>query len=122
MALLALPLYGGIGSPEYASVIQAAPVKTRKVIVSTNVAEQEGLLDGIVFVVDAGFVKINVFNPLSAMDHLVRVPISKKFSEARSRICGMRRPGKCFHLYTAQELETFENLAIPAIQRQVFTI
>jgi HrpA-like RNA helicase len=117
MALLVLPLYGGIGSPEYSNAIQPAPVKTRKVIVSTNMAEQEGLIDGIVFVVDAGFVKINVFNPLTATEHLIRVPISKKNSEARSRICGFTRPGKCYHLYTAQDLESLENLAIPAIQR-----
>ena len=121
-ALLALPLYGGIGSAEYATAVQPAPIKTRKAIISTNIAEQENLLEGIVYVVDAGFVKINVYNSNSNINQLISVPISSLSAERRSHVCGFSRPGKCFHLYTEKDLLMSGNLNLPEVQRFVYGI
>jgi len=59
MALVPLPLYAGLPSDQQLAVFEPAPENSRKVIVSTNVAEASVTIDGIVYVVDSGFVKVN---------------------------------------------------------------
>lgn len=53
-----LPLYAGLPSQEQMAVFQPAPEGERKVIVATNVAEASVTIDGIVYVIDCGFVKV----------------------------------------------------------------
>jgi ATP-dependent RNA helicase DDX35 len=53
-----LPLYAGLPTQEQLAVFQPAPEGERKVIVATNVAEASVTIDGIVYVVDCGFVKV----------------------------------------------------------------
>jgi len=52
-----LPLYAGLPVSEQMAVFQPAHEGERKVIVATNVAEASVTIDGIVYVVDSGFVK-----------------------------------------------------------------
>ena len=56
--LKALPLYAGLPSSEQLAVFQPAYEDERKVIVATNVAEASVTIDGIVYVVGSGFVKV----------------------------------------------------------------
>ena len=56
--LNALPLYAGLPTSEQLAVFQPAQEGERKVIVATNVAEASVTIDGIVYVVDCGFVKV----------------------------------------------------------------
>ena len=56
--LNALPLYAGLPSSEQLAVFQPAQEGERKVIVATNVAEASVTIDGIVYVIDCGFVKV----------------------------------------------------------------
>lgn len=53
-----LPLYAGLPTSEQLAVFQPAHEGERKVIVATNVAEASVTIDGIVYVVDCGFVKV----------------------------------------------------------------
>ncbi len=80
-------------------------------------AEQENFLEGIVYVIDAGFVKINVYNSNLNMSQLITVPISSLSAERRSQVSGLSRPGKCFHLYTEKDLLMSNNMNLPEIQR-----
>jgi ATP-dependent RNA helicase DDX35 len=56
-----LPLYAGLPSQEQMAVFQPAQEGERKVIVATNVAEASVTIEGIVYVVDSGFVKVHSF-------------------------------------------------------------
>ena len=56
--LLPLPLHSGLTAEEQGEIFEAPPRDTRKVIVSTNIAEASVTIDGIKFVVDCGFVKV----------------------------------------------------------------
>jgi ATP-dependent RNA helicase DDX35 len=56
--LVALPLYAGLPSSEQMAVFAPAREGERKVVVATNVAEASVTIDGIVYVVDCGFVKV----------------------------------------------------------------
>jgi ATP-dependent RNA helicase DDX35 len=59
-----LPLYAGLPSQEQMAVFQPAQENERKVIVATNVAEASVTIDGIVYVIDCGFVKVSPPPPL----------------------------------------------------------
>ena len=53
-----------------AKIFDRAPDGSRKCIVSTNIAETSLTVDGILYVIDTGYVKMKVFNPKMGMDAL----------------------------------------------------
>jgi ATP-dependent RNA helicase DHX8/PRP22 len=56
----------------------------------TNIAEASLTIDGIIYVVDPGFAKQNVFNPKTGMDALVVTPISQASARQRAGRAGRR--------------------------------
>jgi hypothetical protein len=56
--LLPLPLHAGLTAEEQQEIFDTPPRDTRKVIVSTNIAEASVTIEGIKYVVDCGFVKV----------------------------------------------------------------
>lgn len=76
------------------------------------------LVDGILYVVDAGYSKLKVYNPKVGMDALQITPISQANANQRTGRAGRTGSGFCYRLYTemAYRNELFEN-TIPEIQR-----
>lgn len=123
-----------------AKIFEPTPEGARKVVLATNIAETSITIDGVVFVIDPGFVKQNSYNPRTGMSSLVVVPVSQLFSlfqdeyadhgsvtvskcsrasaNQRAGRAGRVGPGKAFRLYTkwafANELEAN---TVPEIQR-----
>ncbi|CAG8979302.1 hypothetical protein HYALB_00002425 [Hymenoscyphus albidus] len=116
-ALMALPLYAGLSTEQQMYVFEEAPENTRKVIFSTNIAEASITIDGIVYVVDTGFVKLRAFNPLTGIETLTATPVSKASATQRAGRAGRTRPGKCFRLYTEPNYQQLSESTIPEIQR-----
>jgi ATP-dependent RNA helicase DDX35 len=116
-ALQALPLYAGLTTEEQMYVFEPAVENTRKIILSTNIAEASVTIDGIVYVIDSGFVKLRAYNPSSGIETLTPVPISKASAIQRAGRAGRTRPGKCFRLYTEVSYHTLPETTIPEIQR-----
>jgi pre-mRNA-splicing factor ATP-dependent RNA helicase DHX15/PRP43 len=106
-ALLCLPLYSTLPPAQQQKIFDPAPPPkapgappTRKVVVSTNIAETSLTIDGIVYVIDPGFAKQKVYNPRIRVESLLVSPISRASAQQRSGRAGRTRPGKCFRLYT----------------------
>jgi ATP-dependent RNA helicase DDX35 len=59
-------LYAGLSNEEQNEALSPADKGIRKVIVSTNIAETSVTIEGIVFVVDCGFVKVSYLNLIKA--------------------------------------------------------
>lgn len=116
-ALYPLPLYSGLTTDQQMYVFEPAPENTRKVIVSTNIAEASVTIDGIVYVVDCGFAKLRAYNPSTGIETLTAVPISKAAAVQRAGRAGRTKPGKCFRLYTQQAYEILPDSTVPEIQR-----
>lgn len=116
-SVLSLPLYAGLTSEQQLYVFEPTPENTRKVIVSTNIAEASVTIDGIVYVVDCGFVKLRAFNPKTGIDTLTATPISKASATQRAGRAGRTKPGKCYRLYTQQAYESLPEATVPEIQR-----
>ena len=62
--LQVLPLYSALPASEQMKVFEAKPNRnTRRVVVATNIAETSVSIEGIVYVIDCGFVKLNMCDP-----------------------------------------------------------
>ena len=116
-SLLALPLYAGLSSEQQLYVFEPAPENTRKVIVSTNIAEASVTIDGINYVIDCGFVKLRAFNAKTGIETLTATPVSKASATQRAGRAGRTRPGKCYRLYTEAMYNSLPEVTVPEIQR-----
>lgn len=92
--IMPLPLYAGLSTEQQMYVFEPAPENTRKVIFSTNIAEASVTIDGIVYVIDTGFVKLRAYNPLTGIETLTATPISHASSTQRAGRAGRTKPGK----------------------------
>ncbi|CAE6442663.1 unnamed protein product [Rhizoctonia solani] len=116
--LIVCPIYANLPSEMQAKIFEPTPEGARKVVLATNIAETSITIDGVVFVIDPGFVKQNSYNPRSGMASLVVVPCSRASANQRAGRAGRIGPGKAFRLYTkwAYSNELEEN-TVPEIQR-----
>ncbi|KAJ9116307.1 hypothetical protein QFC22_004747 [Naganishia vaughanmartiniae] len=116
--LIIAPIYANLPSDMQAKIFEPTPEGARKVVLATNIAETSITIDGVVYVIDPGFVKQNNYNPKTGMESLVVEPISRASAQQRSGRAGRVGPGKAFRLYTkwAFQNELLED-TIPEIQR-----
>lgn len=115
--ILPLPLYAGLTTEQQMYVFEAAPDNTRKVICATNIAEASVTIDGIVYVIDCGFVKLRAYNPTTGIETLTATPVSKASAAQRAGRAGRTKPGKCYRLYMEAAYKTLAEATVPEIQR-----
>ncbi|VDL11651.1 unnamed protein product [Hymenolepis diminuta] len=116
--LSVLPIYSQLPSDLQAKIFQKTEDNTRKCVVATNIAETSLTVDGIRYVIDAGYCKLKVFNPRIGMDALQLFPISQANANQRAGRAGRTGPGIAYRLYTIGQYEE-EMLvsSVPEIQR-----
>ena len=113
-----LPIYSQMPADLQAKIFDKAAPGVRKVIVATNIAETSLTVDGIMYVVDAGYSKLKVYNPRMGMDTLQITPISQANAMQRAGRAGRTGPGKAFHLFTEAAFKDEMYIqTIPEIQR-----
>ncbi|KAL1539266.1 RNA helicase [Salvia divinorum] len=112
------PLHGSLPPELQIRVFSPPPPNCRRFIVSTNIAETSLTVDGVVYVIDPGFVKQRQYNPSTGMYSLDVVQISKVQANQRAGRAGRTRPGKCYRLYSSVAYkDDFLDATIPEIQR-----
>jgi pre-mRNA-splicing factor ATP-dependent RNA helicase DHX38/PRP16 len=113
-----LPIYSQMPADLQAKIFDRAAPGVRKCIVATNIAETSLTVDGIMYVVDAGFSKLRVYNPKMGMDTLQITPISQANANQRSGRAGRTGPGQAYRLYTEKAFKDELYIqTIPEIQR-----
>lgn len=117
-----LPLYGSLPAGDQQRVFAPTKPGFRKIICATNIAETSVTIDGVVYVVDPGFVKQSKYLPNRRLAALLVVPISQAAATQRSGRAGRTKPGKCFRLYTKNDYEQLlPKQTTPEIQRSDLT-
>ncbi len=112
-----LPMYGSLPASEQMKVFNRTSRNTRKIVVATNIAEASITINGIVYVIDSGFVKIRAFHPKTGIEPLVITAVSQASAEQRSGRAGRVRSGKAFRLYPEEEFNKLPLSTVPEIQR-----
>lgn len=116
--LIVCPIYANLPSEMQAKIFEPTPEGARKVVLATNIAETSITIDGVVFVIDPGFVKQNSYNPKTGMSSLTVVPCSRASANQRAGRAGRVGPGKAFRLFTKWAFENeMEAHTPPEIQR-----
>ncbi|GKV43458.1 hypothetical protein SLEP1_g50748 [Rubroshorea leprosula] len=118
MDAIILPLHGSLPPELQVRVFSPPPPNCRRFIVATNIAETSLTVDGVVYVIDAGYVKQRQYNPATGMYSLDVVQISKVQANQRAGRAGRTRPGKCYRLYPSRVYnDEFIDVTVPEIQR-----
>lgn len=93
------------------------PSKKRKVIVSTNIAETSVTIDGIIHVIDSGYIKQTRFDPQTGIEQLILVEHALSGLDQRMGRAGRTAPGFCYRLFTQESLKTRKKYQSPEIER-----
>lgn len=115
--LKVLPMYGGLPHAEQMLVFKPTPHNTRKVVVATNIAEASITINGIVYVIDCGYVKLRAYSPKVGVESLLVVPVSQASANQRAGRAGRVRSGKVYRLYTEHDFLALNPATVPEMQR-----
>lgn len=115
--LLVLPLFAALPQSAQQRIFLPAPNNTRKVILSTNLAETSITVPGIRFVVDTGKAKVRQFRSRLGLDSLLVKPISRSSADQRKGRAGREAAGNCYRLYTEADYTSLEMDNTPEILR-----
>ena len=87
----------------------------RKIIFATNLAESSLTVDGLVYVIDGGLEYGNSYDFLKNQSIIDRHYITRAQVKQRMGRAGRTQPGVCYHLYTEQQYNNFEEYPKPNI-------
>jgi len=94
---------------------------TRKVVVSTNVAESSITIDNARYIIDSGLQYEDSFDPISMVRYLVETDIPQSSIKQRIGRTGRTGPGTAFHLYTRDDEKSRPAYPTPEIQKSDIT-
>jgi len=116
--LLLLPLHGSLPPHEQLRALRPAPPGySRKVILSTNIAETSLTIDGVRTVIDSGLARVASYDPTRGLDRLDLSRISKASATQRAGRAGRTAPGRCIRLFSAKEFAALSDFDTPEIHR-----
>lgn len=113
--LAVLPLYGDLSPEQQDRVL--SPLKQRKVVLATNVAETSVTIEGITGVIDSGQVRQLEFDVGLGLDRLVLTKISQASADQRAGRAGRTQPGVCLRLWLEREQRGLAAFTPPEIRR-----
>jgi len=109
------PLHGELPPDQQDRAV--ARYDTRKIIVSTNVAETSLTIDGVTVVVDCGLARIARFDPHRGINTLLIEKISVASADQRAGRAGRTTPGVCLRLWTEREHAQRALQELPEVKR-----
>ncbi len=96
-----LPLYARLTTGEQHRIFEES--SSRKIVVSTNVAETSLTIPGIVYVIDTGVARIARYTPSTGTFGLPIESISRSSADQRKGRCGRIEEGICIRLYSEED-------------------
>lgn len=109
-------LYGMLPFEEQRRTLAPSPSGTRKIVLSTPIAETSLTIEGIRTVVDSGFYKGMVFDARSGLSHLETMRISLDMARQRSGRAGRLSEGVCYRLWSNPMELRMKETRVPEIE------
>ncbi|HTX23406.1 MAG TPA: ATP-dependent helicase HrpB [Steroidobacteraceae bacterium] len=110
-----LPLHGDLPASDQDEVLAPSAPGTRKIILSTNIAETSLTVQGVRVVVDSGLVRRTVFDPVTGMSRLETRRISRASAEQRQGRAGRLAPGVCYRAWSEEAQRALAPYCAPEI-------
>ncbi|KAL5731522.1 RNA helicase [Ranunculus cassubicifolius] len=112
-----ISLHSMVPSAEQKKVFKRPPKGSRKIILSTNIAETAVTIDDVVYVIDSGRMKEKSYDPYNNVSTLHSSWVSKASARQREGRAGRCQPGICYHLYSKARAESLPDFQVPEIKR-----
>ncbi len=109
------PLHGDLPPEQQDRAVQK--YATRKIIVSTNVAETSLTIDGVTTVIDCGLARMARFDPHRGINTLMIEKISVASADQRAGRAGRTAPGVCVRLWAEREHANRAPQELPEVKR-----
>jgi ATP-dependent helicase HrpA len=110
-----LPLFARLSFAEQERVFKTG--SSRRIVLTTNVAETSLTVPGIRYVVDTGVARINRYSYRNKVDQLQVEKISQASANQRSGRCGRVMSGVCIRLYAEEDYLARPEFSVPEILR-----
>ena len=110
-----LPLYSALSPAAQQAAIRADGSK--RVILSTNVAETSVTIEGVKVVVDSGLVRQSSYDVARGFDSLRIEKIARAAAEQRAGRAGRTGPGKCVRLWSEADHRGRQEFETPEVRR-----
>jgi ATP-dependent RNA helicase DHX36 len=113
-----VPLHSSLSSSEQSAVFKVPPLGTRKIVLSTNLAETSITVEDVVYVVDTGRVKENQRDEVKETPALVETWVSHAAAKQRRGRAGRVRPGISYHMFSTHTFnEVLQPYQLPEMLR-----
>ena len=119
--ILITPLFGSLSLQEQRKAIQPAPKNTRKIVLTTALAETSLTIDGVRVVIDSGLARLPEYDPKTAMTRLKTERVSKASAKQRAGRAGRTEPGVCYRLWSEDQQQSLASYATPEIEQADLT-
>ena len=116
-----VPLHASLSPEETRDSLRRRPAGVRRVILSTNIAESSVTIDGVRTVIDAGLHNVARTNAWTSMTALIEEDIPRDSAIQRAGRAGRQAPGRCFRLYTSDDLARRPERLVPELARTDLT-
>ncbi|MDV8000386.1 ATP-dependent RNA helicase HrpA [Rhodococcus sp. IEGM 1408] len=109
------PLYARLTAAEQQKAFRQH--STRRVVLSTNIAETSVTVPGIRYVVDTGLARISRYSTRTKVQRLPIEPVSQASAAQRAGRCGRVADGICIRLYSEEDFDSRPEFTDPEILR-----
>lgn len=110
-----MPLYSALSPAAQEAAIRMDG--SRRVILSTNVAETSVTIEGVKVVVDSGLVRQSAYDVARGFDSLGIVKVARASAEQRAGRAGRTGPGKCVRLWSESDHRGRAEFETPEVRR-----
>ncbi len=115
------PLFGSLSLTEQRKAIEPAPSGTRKVVLTTSIAETSLTIEGVRVVIDSGLSRLPEYDPKTAMTRLKTERVSKASAKQRAGRAGRTEPGVCYRMWSEDQQQALANFTAPEIEQADLT-
>ncbi|XP_014486716.1 PREDICTED: probable ATP-dependent RNA helicase YTHDC2 [Dinoponera quadriceps] len=110
-------LHSNMQTCDQKKVFKSSPHGTRKIILSTNIAETSITIDDVVYVIDSGKVKEKSFDAISGVCTLTSNWISQACAKQRKGRAGRCKRGICYRMFSSVRHNSMQPYQTPEILR-----